>query len=39
MNDVKRIIDEWDPMDLLSHTPMDEYHSEIEEIQQWLRKR
>lgn len=26
---VKTIIDEWDPMDLLSHCPDDEYESEI----------
>ena len=32
MDFVKRIIDEWDPIDLLSHAPDDEYHSEIEEI-------
>ena len=32
MDFVKRIIDEWDPIDLLFHAPDDEYHSEIEEI-------
>lgn len=32
MNFVKRVIDDWDPIDLLFHAPDDEYHSEIEEI-------
>ena len=32
MDFVKRIIDEWDPIDLLSHAPDDEFHSEIDEI-------
>ena len=36
MNFVKRVIDEWDPIDLLSHAPDDEYHSEIEEIEHLL---
>ena len=36
MSFVKRVIDEWDPIDLLSHAPDDEYHSEIEEIQHLL---
>ena len=36
MDFVKRIIDEWDPIDLLSHAPDDEYHSEIEEIRYLL---
>ena len=31
---VKMIIDEWDPIDLLSHAPDDEYHSEIDAIVQ-----
>lgn len=33
MNYIKVIIDCWDPMDLLSHSPSDEYHSEITEIE------
>ena len=37
MDFVKRTIDEWDPIDLLSHAPDDEYHSEIEEIEYLLR--
>lgn len=36
MDFVKRIIDEWDPIDLLSHAPDDEYHSEIAEIGELL---
>ena len=36
MDFVKRIIDEWDPIDLLFHAPDDEYHSEIEEIRYLL---
>ena len=36
MNFVKKIIDDWDPIDLLFHAPKDEYHSEIEEIQYLL---
>lgn len=36
MNFVKSIIDDWDPIDLLSHAPDDEYHSEVEEIQHLL---
>lgn len=36
MSFVKRVIDEWDPIDLLFHAPDDEYHSEIEEIQHLL---
>lgn len=35
---VKRIINEWDPIDLLSHAPKDEYLSEIVEIQNLLKK-
>lgn len=35
---VKRIIDKWDPIDLLSHAPDDEYHSEISEIDYLLKK-
>jgi len=30
------IVDEWDPIDLLSHAPNDEYHSEISEIEKLL---
>ena len=37
INIIKTIIDEWDPIDLLSHAPSDEYHSEIEEIEQLLK--
>ncbi len=29
---IKAIIDEWDPYDLLTFCPPDEYHFEIEEI-------
>ena len=36
MNFVKRVIDAWDPIDLLFHSPDDEYHSEIDEIQRLL---
>ena len=36
MDFVKRVIDEWDPIDLLFHAPDDEYHSEIEEIRHLL---
>ena len=36
MDFVKKVIDEWDPIDLLSHAPDDEYHSEIEEIRYLL---
>ena len=36
MDFVKRVIDEWDPIGLLSHAPEDEYHTEIEEIQHLL---
>ena len=38
MNYVKKIIDDWDPIGLLSHAPNDEYQFEIEEIQQLLKK-
>lgn len=37
MNKLKQVIDAWDPVDLLSHSPNDEYHSEIEEIEQLLK--
>ena len=36
MNFVKSVIDNWDPIGLLFHAPDDEYHSEIEEIQNLL---
>lgn len=29
---VKEVIDEWNPVDLLSHTPEDEYEPEIRDI-------
>lgn len=35
---VKEIINKWDPIDLLSHAPDDEYHSEISEISELLKK-
>lgn len=34
---VKEIIDGWDPIDLLPYAPGDEYHSEIEEVEELLR--
>jgi pantothenate kinase len=34
---VKRIIDEWDPIDLLSHAPDDEYNVEVIEIEEMLK--
>ena len=34
---VREIIDQWDPVDLLSIAPGDEYHSEIEEVEELLR--
>ena len=33
MSYIKKIIDRWDPMDLLVCAPSDEYHSEIIEIE------
>ena len=33
MSIVKLVIDSWDPVNLLSHAPSDEYHSEIKEIE------
>lgn len=36
MGIVKTIIDKWDPIELLSHAPNDEYHSEIKEIEYLL---
>lgn len=32
----KKVIDEWDPIDLLSHAPTDEYHTEIEAVHHLL---
>lgn len=29
---IKQVIDEWDPIDLLSHAPADEYDSESRKI-------
>lgn len=29
---IKQIIDEWDPIDLLSHAPKDEYDEETKEV-------
>jgi len=34
---VKMIINEWDPIDLLAYAPSDEYHSEINAIEQLLK--
>ena len=31
-NDIKKIINSWDPLDLLSFTPDDEYDTEIRTI-------
>lgn len=36
MDFINRIINDWDPVDLLSHAPEDEYHSEIDEIRNLL---
>lgn len=36
MSSVKKIIDDWDPIDVLFHAPDDEYHFEIEEIEKLL---
>ena len=33
MGTIKAVIDDWDPIGLLSHAPSDEYHSEIKEIE------
>lgn len=35
---VKKIINQWDPVELLSHAPDDEYHSEIERIWKLLKE-
>ena len=32
MDYIKKIIDNWDPIDLLFHAPDDEYDSEIQQI-------
>jgi len=37
MSVVKAVIDDWDPIELLVHSPNDEYHSEIEEIEATLK--
>ena len=37
MSIVKEVIDNWDPISLLSHAPKDEYHSEIKEIEELLK--
>ena len=34
---VKEVIDNWDPIGLLTHAPRDEYYSEIKEIEQLLK--
>ena len=34
---IKEIINKWDPIDLLSHAPDDEYHSEISGISELLK--
>ena len=34
---IKKIIDEWDPVNLLSHAPQNEYHTEIDEIEKFLK--
>lgn len=36
MENIKKIIDDWDPIGLLSHAPNDEYNSEIDEIYRLL---
>lgn len=33
---IKSIIDDWDPIDIMSFSPNDEYEPEILEIEQWL---
>ena len=37
MSNVKTVINTWDPIDLLSHAPKDEYHSEIKEVEELLK--
>lgn len=37
MHFIKTIIDAWDPINLLSHAPRDEYHSEIEAIERFFK--
>jgi len=34
---VKEIINKWDPIEMLSYTPSDEYHSEITKVEDILR--
>lgn len=36
MKIIKNIVDNWDPIDILTFSPNDEYHSEISEIEQLL---
>ena len=36
MSTVKTIIDNWDPIDILTFSPADEYHCEILEIEHLL---
>lgn len=36
INTVKTIINDWDPLNLLSHAPDDEYNTEIKEIEKLL---
>ena len=36
MNTVKTIINDWDPINLLSHAPDNEYYLEIKEIEKLL---
>ena len=38
INSIKTIIDEWDPIDLMTHAPNNEYHSEIAEIEILLKR-
>ena len=34
---IKKIIDDWDPVNLLSHAPQNEYHTEIDEVEKLLK--
>ncbi|PRA03861.1 MULTISPECIES: DUF1871 family protein [Paenibacillus] len=34
---VKKIIDEWDPLDLFPYAPEDEYEEEIKKIEEYIR--
>lgn len=36
MADIKKVIDDWDPIDLLPYAPNDEYSLEIAEIENLL---